>query len=317
MLPAKYSKPFSLLVKIALMLFSFWFVLRGLNISELEAMLRSQKHTFLLEIVLCYFLQVGFGSKRWREVVIALSESGANIISRFRAFKFFYISIFFNCCLPGTVGGDVVRVWLIKSDNIPLPMAISSVVVDRIIALFALGLMGGITLPFMFPYVGNLAWLLVPAFWVSTLLGIWFLFNLENAVAKIKFLSSLHWLTHISQSIRLMMRHLKAIFCSVFYAFIAHGSLFISIYILAESLGSPISLLDTFTLSPWVILISILPFSIGGWGLREAAMVFFLGMVGVSQEAALAISVQLGLLTMLLSLPAGLLWLINRRRIVK
>jgi hypothetical protein len=59
-------------------------------------------------------------------------------------------------------------------------------------------------------------------------------------------------------------------------------------------------------------LAAALPISIGGWGLREASFVSLLGVLGVDREAALLLSVEFGLLSMLVSLPGGLIWLTLR-----
>jgi hypothetical protein len=61
-----------------------------------------------------------------------------------------------------------------------------------------------------------------------------------------------------------------------------------------------------------VTLVVILPISIAGWGVREVSFVTLLGLLGVEREAALLLSVEVGLLTMLVSLPGAVLWLITR-----
>lgn len=311
---AKYSKFFSLAAKIALMFLAFWLVARGVDRQELKEMLVSQNRTAFIGASFFFFTQVFFGSVRWRVVIAALAGAGTKIISRLGALTFFYISVFFNCCLPGTVGGDVVRVWLIKSDHTPLPLAISSVVIDRVIALLALGVMGAITSPLLAGYMEVNAWLMVSGFSLLFAFAIWILFNLEKLLGRSEFVKKLNWLEYLLQNVSLMLARPSASLSTLFYAVLAHGSFCVAAYILADSLGSPISLIDSFTLIPWVLLISIIPISIGGWGLREAAMVFFLGLVGVPQAVALTLSVQLGLLSVLLSLPAGVLWLVNRAK---
>jgi hypothetical protein len=61
-------------------------------------------------------------------------------------------------------------------------------------------------------------------------------------------------------------------------------------------------------------LIVALPISVAGWGLREVSLVALLGVLGVDREAALVLSVELGLINTLLSLPGGLVWLSLRER---
>ena len=296
------------------MLLAFWFVSRGINTAELKDMLRSQNQTVFMEAGFFLAVQVILGAVRWRMVMTGLAGAGGRIISHLSALKTYYISVFFNCCLPGTVGGDVIRVFLVKSEHTPLPLAISSVVIDRMIALLALGVMGGITMPLFAGYIGISAWLLMPLFIVLVAFGFWILFHLDKIVLRIPFLKSLHWLEHLMQNIRLMLARPKPSSEALLYAVMAHVNYCLAVYVLAGSLGSPISLLDSLTLVPWVLLIAIIPISIGGWGVREAGMVFLLGLIGVPQVVALTLSVQLGLLSIVISIPAGLLWLTSRRK---
>lgn len=314
MIVSRYRKFFSLAAKFGLMVLAFWFVSREIDMAELKAMLRSQNRFVFVEAGFLLLVQMLLGAVRWRIILVALGGVCGQVISHFSALKTYYISVFFNCCLPGTVGGDVVRVWLVKSEHIPLPLAISSVVIDRMVALLALGVMVGLTMPLLAFYLGISAWLLMPLFLLLFVFGFWLLFNLDKLVLKVPFLKSLHWLTHLLQNIRLILARPKTASLSLFYASMAHLAYCLAAYILAQSLGSPISLADAVTLVPWVLLIAIIPISIGGWGLREVAMVYLLGLAGVPQEAALALSVQLGLLSIVISLPAGLIWLASRRQ---
>jgi hypothetical protein len=75
-----------------------------------------------------------------------------------------------------------------------------------------------------------------------------------------------------------------------------------------------ITLLDCVVLMQPVALITALPISIGGWGVRETAIIAMLGLVGVPTSAALLLSIQLGLLSIAISLPGGILWLLVRRQ---
>ena len=62
------------------------------------------------------------------------------------------------------------------------------------------------------------------------------------------------------------------------------------------------------------MLITTIPLTIGGWGVRENAMIIGFGLVGVSSDAALALSVLLGLVGLFTTLPGGLVWLFSGER---
>jgi hypothetical protein len=60
-----------------------------------------------------------------------------------------------------------------------------------------------------------------------------------------------------------------------------------------------------------VILMMIVPISIGGWGVREGAFIFLLGHLGVSSAESFLLSVLFGLTLILASLPGIVFWLLE------
>ena len=69
-----------------------------------------------------------------------------------------------------------------------------------------------------------------------------------------------------------------------------------------------VRLLDCILLVPPVILVTVVPISIAGWGVREGAMVVAFGFIGVPASAAFAVSVLFGLTLAAASLPGSLIW---------
>jgi uncharacterized membrane protein YbhN (UPF0104 family) len=93
-----------------------------------------------------------------------------------------------------------------------------------------------------------------------------------------------------------------------------HLSTVIACVVLAHSLGAALSPLDALILLPPVILLTAIPITIGGWGVREGAMVAALGLVGIPAHLALAISVLLGLAVVVIGLLGGGVWLVSKDR---
>ena len=87
------------------------------------------------------------------------------------------------------------------------------------------------------------------------------------------------------------------------------------IWLIAESIAADLSLLHCIVLVPPVILISMIPISIAGWGVREGAMVVALGFVDVPAADALVISLAFGILLIAAGLPGGVLWLLSGQRV--
>jgi uncharacterized membrane protein YbhN (UPF0104 family) len=80
------------------------------------------------------------------------------------------------------------------------------------------------------------------------------------------------------------------------------------IFSLINGMGAEVSMWQCLMIVPTVMLISLLPFSIAGWGLRESAMATGFSLIHAPAAAALAASVMFGIFTLLLALPGGVLW---------
>ena len=78
-------------------------------------------------------------------------------------------------------------------------------------------------------------------------------------------------------------------------------------YLMGEGLGIAIGLPAYIVLVGGSVLLSVLPISLGGWGVREVSMVALFGSVGAGAEQALALSLLWGVLPLLISAPVGLL----------
>jgi len=65
---------------------------------------------------------------------------------------------------------------------------------------------------------------------------------------------------------------------------------------------------------PLVLLVTALPISIAGWGVREGSMVVGLGLLGVPESDAALVSVVIGLIGVGLGALGGLTWLVSGNR---
>jgi uncharacterized membrane protein YbhN (UPF0104 family) len=82
-----------------------------------------------------------------------------------------------------------------------------------------------------------------------------------------------------------------------------------SAFLLGRALGIDVTLRDLAIVMPVVTLATTLPISLGGWGVREGAMVLLLGPLGVPAAAALSLSLLFGAFGMVSGLP-GLIVLV-------
>jgi glycosyltransferase 2 family protein len=78
--------------------------------------------------------QVVVGSERWRAIITA---QGARVHSAI-TLRIYYIGVFFNMCTPGGLFGDVVRIWHAHRAGLAIPLAASSVILDRVVVAVSL-----------------------------------------------------------------------------------------------------------------------------------------------------------------------------------
>lgn len=86
----------------------------------------------------------------------------------------------------------------------------------------------------------------------------------------------------------------------------------LAIAAIGGSLGINLDLWVYLTLGPLVFLAKSFPLSFAGWGARELAMIFVFGLVGVDDTGAIAMSLLVGVLILVASVPGGVFWLLNK-----
>lgn len=89
----------------------------------------------------------------------------------------------------------------------------------------------------------------------------------------------------------------------------------LAVYALALSVNLNLDF-DVFLVAiPPIFLLTIIPISLAGWGVRESAMVGILVLVGAAKSGVLAISILYGLILIISSLPGAYFWTMSKKRI--
>ena len=249
------------------------------------------------------------GGLRWHAI---LARLGANPSLR-ESVRLYYISAFFNAYLWGAVGGDMLRAWLTYRRALSAKTAINSVVLDRIAALAGVAILVLVTAPIFFSRVGSALPMYVPVgLACAGLIAIAVVANLRRLPATWLGTKFMRFLQSLGDSVQQVFLDPKAAFPVLSFAVLAQIALGAATFAMAASLGIKVTLLDCMVLMQPVALLANLPISVGGWGVRETAVVLLFGLIGVPSSAALVLSLQLGLLALLVVFPGGILWLLLR-----
>jgi glycosyltransferase 2 family protein len=91
-------------------------------------------------------------------------------------------------------------------------------------------------------------------------------------------------------------------------ACLTHALTIVVIWSVARAQGLAFPVVDCAVLFTVMVGVALVPISIGGWGLRELAVVSFLGAHGLAPERVLIFSVCFGLVTMISVLPGLIVW---------
>ena len=222
----------------------------------------------------------------------------------------FYSSIFFNNLPFGTIAGDGARVWLARRFAISAKQLVLSVLCDRILTVVALILLVVLAMPTISHPLAHAAWFGAVVVLVVGVSGILLLPTIERMLERWRHQRLVYLILRMVQGLRPLRQ--TAGLLALFWALLAGVSSAAATYLIARSLGIEVAPVAMIAVTSMVTLATALPISIGGWGVREASFVSLLGFLGVDREAALVLSVEFGLLTLLVSLPGGLIWLTLR-----
>lgn len=297
--------------KAAISVLLIWFLLDRVDMTNVVARARGLD---VVDAVLCLVvlaLQTGLVTVRWW-LVARITDTTLTLPA---ALRILLIGMFFNQTLPSSVGGDAVRVWLVTREGSSLGKAVNVVLCDRVLALVVLVGLIGTTLPAIYARVSDET----TRMGLASLVGIGgagllvFLIGGERIAILLRRLRITRPFGDLAADFYRLFTRRSAIM-PLILSFIVHLLTVLAVMLLAWGIDIEATFLEGLMIIPTVLLLTTLPISVAGWGVREGAMVAGFGLVGVSADGALALSVLFGLATILIALPGGLVWLVGRSR---
>ncbi|OHC74901.1 MAG: hypothetical protein A3G18_01070 [Rhodospirillales bacterium RIFCSPLOWO2_12_FULL_58_28] len=286
-----------------------WFLLGRINLDAAMTRLVEVDRTMLALATVIFLLQLVICVFRWMAVMDAIKAP----LKFITALRIYYIGAFFSQTLPSSVGGDAVRIYRTYRVGMTLGNAVNGVMLERAATVLALLIVVVATQPFFLPRVSveTASWAvsgiaLLSAGAGAGMAALMMLDRLPSSLRRWRLVRGLATLAADTRTVFLNPLHL---FKVISWSATGHLNLTLGVYLMAVGLSLEISWLDCIALIPPVILITILPISIAGWGVREGAMVYAFSLIGVPEEGALVLSLLFGLVSIVTSLPGGVVWL--------
>ena len=225
---------------------------------------------------------------------------------------FYFIGMFFNLMLPTSVGGDVVRAWYLDGQSGQRLPAFASVLLDRLnglVVLVALACLAVTLSPLVLP-----AWI-TWSVWGVAAGGTLGLAGLLVVTRRAPYMPSQ---ASAPASKLTQLRNMLGMFCQ---PRIPPGTLLLSVLVQAGNVGvvwligqaihAPIPAAYYWVMVPMVSLLTLLPISVNGMGVREEATVLFLAPLGVAAGTALTLSVLWFAVSASVSLLGGVVYLLG------
>lgn len=233
--------------------------------------------------------------------------------------RLYFVGLFFNNVLPTAVGGDAVRAWETTKETGEVPEAIASVVSERLIAGVALGFTALLGLPFIDADARTVQMVVIFLLIDVGLVGLFLVPRVaEGIVGKTlpnRFALVRDVVTHTVQVVRNTLRRpglfLVILLLSILFQICVAGVNAAIFY----ALGAPVSLAHCLIFTPMIFTVAMLPISISGFGVREAAYWYFFSQVGVTQGDAIATSLLFFVVVGICSLPGAPLFVFSKNKL--
>jgi len=246
---------------------------------------------------------------KWQVLLKAKTIS----VPLFRLFGLYLIGYFFNYLLPSNVGGDVIRGAKLGNDTGKMEETLASVFFERMTGFTTLLVFAFLVLSFNFRSLGDPLILGALGLTFVGYLGVlWMAFDphplaICNSIPKVQFLSKLaQKIQRLQAAIRSYRDNsevwLPVAVLSVMFYLLA----IVNVYLGCLAFGVQVSLTALTKAVPFIMVISMIPISLGGVGLQEWSYFTVFEHVGIPSPLGISVALLMRAKGILLGSVGGL-----------
>lgn len=295
----------------------FFLLFRKVDFHQFGAVVRNARLHVLVTALLILWVGHYMCIFRWRMLMRPLMP----VLSLGRLFAIYCIGLFFNLAFPTVIGGDVVKMYYAGKPSRLFAKSFAATFLDRDAGMFAMMLIA--CLAFLFNPVE------IPGIPLSLIVwGVFAAFILANVVL---FTPQLHrllldllhrWefsgvaakIDAISNAFQVMGRQWSMLAWSLVISIVNQLLVIAVIWTMAVGLRIAVPLTHFMVLVPVITLISMIPVSLNGMGLREYAFLNLLGSIGVARESCIALGLLSSAALVVSAVPGGIVYLFFNER---
>ena len=280
----------------------FTYAIHNINYEEAKTLLRTASSNYLFFALVLIGLHLFLVAIRWRSVINICGKT----VPIYSILSITMVGHFFRSLLPLSIGGDVARAVFCQQIGFSKTMAFVSVIFDRTLGLISLaGIVAVVSLTSestlsIAIYGGTLALLLIGL--IASLL----IFGESNAMRNFSLFPAFKSnLKNVVLSIKSKI-YSTASLNAMTYSILANISIVLSMFFLAVSINCDISLIQSLIYFPIVLLMTLLPISVGGWGVREVVLIYIFSLLSLPSTEAVFISVAFGVILSVYGFVGGI-----------
>jgi uncharacterized membrane protein YbhN (UPF0104 family) len=306
------ARRLNILIRVVVTAAAVAILARSISFADVGQLMRSLDPRWLVAALALFLAAQIVSSLRCLYIARTLGAA----LSLSRSIEAHFVGLLFNQVLPTSLGGDVVKAGMLSKD-LGLNVAIRATILDRASGFLFLLLSVAVLLPaYLWTLrsaamtaclgvgaVGTLAAVVVASRyseWLSRKLA-----RVPGAVLVLSLLQDVY-----------RFRYPRPFAEQFWTSLVVHVNGVMSYALIGHALGIEFAWLNYFLIVPLIFLVALVPISLAGWGTREIGAVWLFGMLDLSPEQAVTMSVLFGILIVVASLP-GLGYLLLGARAAK
>ncbi len=262
-----------LFLKIGFTAVLLYLVLKKINFEDIKTIFQKSNPFFIFLAFITFFLSQIVSS--WR-LLTFLKNIGIELSFGFN-FRLYLLGMFYNIFLPGGIGGDGYKIYLLhKNFHLHAKKIFSAIFFDRLSGLWAVAFVAASFLFFMQQNIFPIEWVVI-IFLAGTFI---YYFILQKYFKEI----SLHFITNHLKALAVQgLQVVSATFILLAINFTGNFSPYLFIFLVSS-------------------IVSVIPFTIGGLGAREIVMIYAASVLTIDKNTGIFISATFWLLSAIASL---------------
>jgi hypothetical protein len=290
-----------------------YYVLTQVDWTKFSALLKTSDKQWLIVAFLCYGSNILFSIIRWQ---LLLNTAKLEIGWKKNA-QLTMIGLFANSFMPGAMGGDLIKAYYANSEAPQKKtMMVITIIMERLLGFASMFVLSMFLIFSRYEILTSEAASKYAVYFYFFILGVvLFLLTVMAYINLDRWIPGYEkwgWKKNIDEAVeayRFLVTHKMCFWGGLLISGLAHVVLIATFYFIALGLRIDVPVLDFAAVLPLISVVTLIPVTINGIGLREFSFTHFFSVVNIPHEASLILSVSGFLIPLAWSLIGGVVYL--------